>query len=51
LIDRYDALALLGLGLLGAGLGVRSPELAAIVLGSVLLVLAVAGALARGRAG
>ncbi len=49
MIDRYDVLAMIGLGLLGAGLWLVSESLALIGVGFVLLMVGIAGAIARAR--
>lgn len=49
-MDRWDVLGLVGLVLLGGGLGLLAPWLGLAVAGSVLLVLAVCGAVAAARA-
>lgn len=48
-VDLSDVLALVGLLLVGAGVWLLSPAAALIVVGSVLLVVGLAGAWVRGR--
>jgi hypothetical protein len=48
-LDRWDALALLGIAGLGAGLGMLAPWLGVAVAGLVLLVVGIAGALSEAR--
>ena len=42
-MDRYDVLALTGVGLIGAGLWLVSPALSLTVVGAVVLAIAVGG--------
>lgn len=48
-MDAYDALALLGLGVLGTGLWLFSPALSLTVVGSLLLAAGVLGSMWRAR--
>lgn len=50
-MDRYDMLAILGLGLLGYGLSRFSMSLALCVIGGVLLAIGVLGAWWKGAKG
>lgn len=49
-MDRWDALALLGVVLLGAGLFLVAPWLGVTVTGAVLLAVGLGGAIAAERA-
>lgn len=50
-MDRYDALALVGLGILGYGLSRISIALALCVIGGVLLMIGIFGAWRKGAGG
>ena len=51
MIDINDGLVIVGLGMLGAGLGMISVELALCVMGSLLTIGGLVGAWQKGRAG
>jgi hypothetical protein len=48
-MDGYDALALLGLGMLGTGLWLVSPALSLSVAGGLLLAAGILGSMWRAR--
>lgn len=50
-IDIYDGMAIAGLGLLGTGLWMISPEIALSVMGGILLVLGTILAREKGKRG
>lgn len=51
MMDIYDGMAIAGLGLLGIGLWIISPEIALSVVGGILLILGTTLAREKGKRG